>query len=249
MYGRWEKIDEGYGKAVLGYFGKTPLPPDPEVVKKASEQLNKPVFTGEPLEAAPKNIEPAKKALEERNLPVTDENIFIVLASMVPGKRMELNEGIRLLTGEVKIDIPLKKKDEPKKEEKPKEILAESVITEPVRTKCTVEENGKTRTFIITSEPISKPAASTGKVVMTQTVLDSENVKSTPIFHPFEGIVQVVDIVVHEGDSVREGQTVAFVEAMKAKHQIKSLVEGIVTKVNVKIGDEINSSTPIIILN
>jgi len=58
------------------------------------------------------------------------------------------------------------------------------------------------------------------KVVVAQTVLDSETVKSTPIFHPFEGIVQVVDILVHEGDSVTQGQTVAFVEAMKAKHHI-----------------------------
>ncbi|MCU0332558.1 MAG: hypothetical protein MUC75_04205 [Ignavibacteriaceae bacterium] len=249
MYGRWEKIDDGYGKAVLGYFGKTPLPPDPEVVKKASEQLNKPVFTGDPLEAAPKNIEPARKALEERNLPVNDENIFIVLASMVPGKKMELNEGIRLLMGQGKIDIPLKKKEEPKKEEKPKEVVTESVPAGPVRTRCTVEENGKTRIFIVTSEPISTPSTSVGKVIMAQTVLDSEAVKSTPIFHPFEGIVQVVDVLVHEGESVKSGQTVAFVEAMKAKHHIKSQVDGIVTKVNVKIGDEINSSTPIIILN
>lgn len=249
MYGRWKKIDDGYGKAVLGYFGKTPLPPDPEVVKIASEQLNKPVFTGDPLEAAPKNIEPAKKALEERNLPVNDENIFIVLASMVPGKKMELNEGIKLLTGQIKIDIPLKKKEEPKKEEKQKEVVTESVTSGPIKSKCVIEENGKTRTFIVTSEPITKTAASIGKVIMTQTVLDSEDVKSTPLFHPFEGIVQVVDVLVHEGDSVKEGQTVAFVEAMKAKHHIKSNVEGFVTKVNVKIGDEINSTTPIMIIN
>lgn len=244
MYGRWKKMDDGYGKAVLGYFGKTPLPPDPEVVKIASEQLNKPVFTGDPLEAAPKNIEPAKKALEERNLPVNDENIFIVLASMVPGKKMELNEGIKLLTGQIKIDIPLKKK-----EEKQKEVVAEPVVSGPLKSKCIIEENGKTRTFIVTSEPITKSAASIGKVIMTQTVLDLEDVKSTPLFHPFEGIVQVVDILVNEGDTVKEGQSVAFVEAMKAKHHIKSQVEGIVTKVNVKIGDEINSSTPIIIIN
>jgi pyruvate carboxylase subunit B len=244
MYGRWEKIDEGYGKAVLGYFGKTPLPPDPLVVKKASEQLNKPVFIGDPLEAAPKNIGPARKALEKRNLPVTDENIFIVLASMVPGKKMELNEGIQLLTGHAKIDIPLKKI-----EERPKEVVTEPLPTGPVLTKCIVEENGKTRTFIITSEPINKPAESIGKVIMTQTVLDSEAVKSTPIFHPFEGIVQVVDILVHEGDSIKKGQTVAYVEAMKAKHHIKTQIDGIVTKVNVKIGDEINSTTPIIVLN
>jgi pyruvate carboxylase subunit B len=80
LYGRWKKINDGYGKAVLGYFGKTPLPPDPEVIKIASEQLDKPVFNGDPLEAAPKNIDPARKALEERGLPVNDKNIFLVLA-------------------------------------------------------------------------------------------------------------------------------------------------------------------------
>ncbi len=48
MYGRWESIVAGYGKAVLGYFGKTPLSPDPEVVKKASEQLA-PRTTSRPL--------------------------------------------------------------------------------------------------------------------------------------------------------------------------------------------------------
>ena len=248
MYGRWEKIEDGYGKAVLGYFGKTPLPPDPVVIKKASEQLNKPVFTGDPLEAAPKNIEPAKIALQERNLPVTDENIFMVLASMVPDKKMETNEGIRLLIGQVKIDIPLKKKEEPKKEEKPKEIIKEPTLSGPVKSKCIVEEDGRIRTFIVTSEPILTSAGmKLQDSVQPSTITGSGN--GNPIYHPFEGIVQVVDVLVHKGDSVKEGQTVAFVEAMKAKHHIKSNVEGIVTKVNVKIGDEINSTTPIMIIN
>src|SRR5690554_2082992 len=39
MFGPWERIAEGYGKMVLGYFGKTPVDPDPEVVKISSEQL------------------------------------------------------------------------------------------------------------------------------------------------------------------------------------------------------------------
>jgi pyruvate carboxylase subunit B len=245
MYGRWEKIDDGYGKAVLGYFGRTPLPPDPAVIKKASEQLNLPVFTGDPLEAAPKNIEPAKKALEERNLPVTEENIFIVLASMVPGKKMELNEGIRLLTGQFKIDIPLKKKVEPKKEEKIKEPVREILIQGPVKTKCVVEENGRLRTFIVTSELISQSAAP-GKTEQSVSLPGTN--KKEPVFHPFAGSVQVVDILVKQGDTVQEGQTVAYVEAMKAKHHIKSHLKGIVASINVKIGDEIDSSTPILMI-
>ena len=113
MYGRWENIVAGYGKAVLGYFGKTPLSPDPAVVKKASEQLELEPFVGDPLEAAPKNIAAAEQILRDHNLEVNDENTFLVLACIVPGGKVETNQGLNFLLGKPKIDIPLKKKEEP----------------------------------------------------------------------------------------------------------------------------------------
>ena len=39
VFGPWKKIAEGYGKMVLGYFGKTPVAPDRDVMRLASEQL------------------------------------------------------------------------------------------------------------------------------------------------------------------------------------------------------------------
>lgn len=155
MYGRWKKIDGGHGRAILGYFGKTPLPPDPEVVKIASDQLELPVFEGDPLEAAPKNIEPARAILEENNLPVNDKNIFLALSAMTPTKKVELNEGLRFLKGNGKIYIPLKKKEEPKKEVAPTvQTAVQQFVTGPITSKCTVEEDGKQRNFIITVEPL-----------------------------------------------------------------------------------------------
>jgi len=244
LYGRWKKIDAGFGRAVLGYFGKTPLPPDPQVVKTASEQLDKPVFDGDPLEAAPKNIEPAKKALEERGLPVNDRNIFLVMAAMVPGKKMELNEGIRLLTGKAKIDIPLKKKEEPKPAVAP--APAAPAITGPVTSKCTVEENGRQRTFMITLEPATTAGANPQAAAPAAAAPASTN--GTPIFSSFAGSVEVVDILVKIGDTVTEGQVVAAVEAMKAKHDLKSPCAGKVISINVEIGDEIDSSKPIMMV-
>ena len=37
----WEKANPGYAKMLLGYFGKTPCEPDPELVKWAEEKLTK----------------------------------------------------------------------------------------------------------------------------------------------------------------------------------------------------------------
>jgi pyruvate carboxylase subunit B len=247
LFGRWKKIDPGYGKAVLGYFGKTPLPPDPQVIKFASEQLKLEPFTGDPLEAAPKNIEPARKALEERNLPVNDKNIFLVMAAMVPGKKMEVNEGIRLLTGKPKIDIPIKKKEEPKEPKPAAAPAAAPAFTGPVTTRCVVEENGSRRTFTVTLEPVgvasaSRPAASP---VATATV-PPPSANGTPIYSTFAGAVEVVDIKVKVGDSITRGQVVAAVEAMKAQHDIKSPSDGKVSEVHVSIGDEVDSTKPIL---
>jgi pyruvate carboxylase subunit B len=252
MYGRWKKIDPGYGRSVLGYFGKTPLPSDPEVVKIASEQLELPVFEGDPLEAAPKNIEPAKQALEERGLPTTDENIFLVVAAMVPGKKMELNEGIRLLTGKSKIDIPLKKKKVEEAAPAPAAPAAAPAPTGPVTTRCTVEENGTMRTFVVTLEPATQAvgAAATANAPAASSATAPSGAPAAPaagttVHSTFAGSVEVVDLLVKVGDQVSVGAVVAAVEAMKAKHDIKSPVAGKVTAIHVEIGDEIDSSKPI----
>ena len=250
LYGRWKKIDAGYGKAVLGYFGKTPLPPDPEVVKIAAEQLKLEPFTGDPLEAAPKNIPAAKVALEENGIPVTDKNIFLVLAAMVPGKKVELNEGIRLLTGKAKIDIPLKKKAvAPAVEAAPAPAggNGHGAVTGPVTSRCVVKEEGRTRTFMVTIEPAgggnAVAAHSAGGVAVAPAPATTG--AGTQVFSTFGGSVEIVDIKVKVGDHVSRGQAVAAIEAMKAQHDIKSPVDGKVVEILAAIGDEVDSSRPI----
>jgi len=250
MYGRWEKFDGGFGRAVLGYFGKTPLPPDSEVVKKASEQLDLPVFDGNPLEAAPKNIEPAKKALEENNLPVNEKNIFLVLGAMVPGKKIVANEGLRFLKGKGKIDIPLKKKEAPKPAAAaPAPQAAAPAITGPVTSKCTVDEGGIQRTFLVTVEPAAGAATNPSVATQTAAPVKTAAATGTPVFSTFAGSVEVADIKVKVGDRVTKGQVVAEIEAMKAQHDIKAPVEGTVATILVEIGDEIDSSKPILTIS
>jgi len=145
LHGRWKKIDPGYGRSVLGYFGRTPEPPDPEVIRIAAEQLKLEPFAGDPLEKAPDSIAMAEEALRERNLPLTEENIFLVASAIVPGKNMELNEGIRLLTGRAKFNLPLKAKDKPAEAAPaPAPVVAAPAFTAPVTTRCTVVEGGVT---------------------------------------------------------------------------------------------------------
>lgn len=81
MFGKFKKFAPGYAKMVLGYFGKTPVAPDPEIVKKAAEFMKMEPTTKTVLElndADPtKGRAPAEKRLRDAGLPVTDENVFI----------------------------------------------------------------------------------------------------------------------------------------------------------------------------
>jgi len=97
MFGKFKKFSPGYAKMVLGYFGKTPVAPDPEIVKKAAEfmassELTKPYSTVttktvlEMNDADPKKGGAvAKKMLEDAGLPITDENIFIAASCKEKG--------------------------------------------------------------------------------------------------------------------------------------------------------------------
>jgi pyruvate carboxylase subunit B len=251
MYGRWEKIEAGYGKAVLGYFGRTPLKPDPEVVKIAAQQLGMDPFDGDPLAAAPVNVEPAKKALQDAGLPVTDENTFLVMACIVPGKKIELNEGLRLLRGEGKIDIPLKKKEEAAQTAVAVTAPAAAEtgrITGPVTTKVLVRESGKTRNFTVTVEPVSGggAAAPTAAPVVSAADAAAEAAAGEAVFSTFAGKVEIVDILVNVGDKVAKGSVIAQIEAMKATHDIKTPKAGTIAAVHVRIGDEIDSTVPVV---
>ena len=235
LHGRWEKIDAGYGKSVLGYFGRPPLPPDPEVVKIASEKLELPPFDGDPLEEAPDTLTEAENALKERGIEITDENKFLVAAAIVPGKNMELNEGIRLLEKRSKITLPLKKEESGNKKT--------NSITTPTKTSVTVTEGNNTRTYEVVIEP---PASSKSPTTPNQTAVTPSNGGQTKdIFSPFEGNVEVVEVNVKAGDVVTQGQVVAAVEAMKAKHDVKAPCAGRVTAVHASIGNEVSAGKPI----
>ena len=84
MIGPWQKIAEGYGKMVLGYFGQTPVKPDAEVVKIAAEQLH---------------LEPTTESV------LSDENVFIAASFG--------DKGIAFLEGKGSVKVRYKEKPKP----------------------------------------------------------------------------------------------------------------------------------------
>ena len=115
-------------------------------------------------------------------------------------------------------------------------------VTGPVTTQVKVQEGAQTRTFSVTVEPVGgadapAPAAEAAHAPAAE---------GTQVFSTFAGSVEVVDVLVKVGDKVNEGDVVAAIEAMKAKHDIKAPTSGTVSAIHVSIGDEIDSTKPIV---
>ncbi|MES1940007.1 protein containing carbamoyl phosphate synthetase, large subunit [Salinisphaera sp. T5B8] len=63
---------------------------------------------------------------------------------------------------------------------------------------------------------------------------------------PMQGVV--VEWLVAEGDSVREGQPVAFVEAMKMQHRVEATTSGTVRRITFAVGDAVAANDPLLFI-
>ena len=223
MFGNWKKIAEGYGKMVLGYFGKTPCEPDSEVVKIAEEQLGlaptKELVVDLNDKDPNKGIKAATKMLEDAGLEVNDENIFIAGACK--------EKGIMFLQGKGQIGV---RKNEPAKSEA--KTASGNEFTVSVNGKAYAVKlegdkasvNGKTYDVSVKAG-IEKQAAAVSSGA-------GENVKA--------GVPgNVLRIEAQAGTSVNEGDTIMVLEAMKMEIEVKSPKAGVVQSVAVNQGDKV----------
>ena len=238
MFGPWEKIAEGYGKMVLGYFGRTPVSPDPKIVALAQEQLGLEPTEKSPLEindADPtKGVEPAKKLLKEENLPLTEENIFIVATCK--------DKGIAFLKGEATVGV---RKVVDEKETKRKD--ADAAAVEPGQSYAVTVNNKKyTMTFD------DNKAIVDGKVFVVDMHAEDGNVAaaaaadapSAPAGETTDVKAQmpgaVIKVVAPSGTHVDEGQPILILEAMKMEMKVLSTVSGTVSEIKVSVGDQVD---------
>ena len=218
--GKWKKINPSYGNMILGYFGRTPVTPDPEIVKIASEQLGKPVFKDDPLDILEDGIPKAKKILEENNLPVNDENIFIIASCE--------SKGLDFLLGKGKTVI--RKKEQETTKAKPATKTASAAgpksysITVDNRVYNVVVAEGTGGMQAIQTVQAAAPASTEGEEVLA----------------PTPG--NIMSISVNVGDEVKEGQTLLVMEAMKMESDVKSPHTGKILSIAVAAGDTVQAS-------
>lgn len=231
IHGPWKKIAEGYGKMVLGYFGKTPCEPDAEVIKIASEQLELEPTTEKVVDLNDKDpnkgIAAATKRLEEAGLEVNEENIFISAACK--------EKGIEFLKGNGHIGV---RKNEPAKE---------APVAAEKSNGYTVTVNGKK--YAVALE--GSKATVNGKLYD----IDVKSGIEAAAHAPAEGQEikaklpgNVLRIEVSEGDTIQEGDVLLIVEAMKMETEITSPVSGTVRAIEVSVGNQVQTGQVLVVV-
>ena len=233
MFGKWAKITEGYGKMVLGYFGKTPCEPDKEIIAEASKQLELQPTTETVLEINEKDpnkgIAPATKMLEDAGLPVNDENVFIAATCK--------EKGILFLQGKGQIGV--RKNADVKKETCDAGEKPEGYTVSVNNKKFSVRIEGQKAVVNGKSYDITVKEGVEAK----QGVAPSEG---TPIKAALPGAV--LKINVSEGDYIDEGDVLLVLEAMKMETEIKSPKSGTVKSVEVSVGDQVKNSQTLVVI-
>jgi pyruvate carboxylase subunit B len=229
MFGPWKKIAEGYGKMVLGYFGKTPVAPDADTVKLASEQLELEPTTEAPVDIndkdSSKGIAPAKKMLEDAGLETTDENIFIAAACK--------EKGIAYLKGEAKLGLRLKEEKKAASGDGSYTVNVNGKAYSVVLGSGSATVNGKNYNFDIkegADAGAAAPAAAGGA-------------GGAKVEAPMPGAV--IKVIANVGDSVAEGDTIVIIEAMKMEVEVKAPSAGTVNSISVSAGDQLTAGQEI----
>ncbi len=219
----WEKANPGYAKMILGYFGKTPCEPDPELVKWAEEKTGLKPTTEKVVDINDRDPEKGLKSAEERlkaaGLPVTDENLFIAAAC----KDGNADKGIDFLLGKGHVAVNKGQK---------------SASKSNYENGATVTVNGKDYAVKIEGDK----AIVNGKSYDVSIVEGMKEVSSKPssngagteVKAPLPGAI--LKVIAREGDVVEEGDVLILMEAMKMETEIKAPCAGKVGSVRVDVG-------------
>ena len=224
MQGPWNAIAPGYGKMVLGYFGKTPVAPDPEVVRIASEKLGLEPTTENALDIA--NADPEKSLenwinrLKEENIEITEENIFIAAACQ--------DKGIAFLKGEGELNV--RKISEMKNDCEGSSMGNGSytVVVDGQKFSVQVAEgDADIQVTAVNGESAAPaaaaPAAASGNELEVKALLPGN----------------VWKIVANPGQSVNEGDVIMILESMKMEIDVVAARGGVIKSINVATNDKV----------
>lgn len=234
LMGPWKKIAPGYGRMVLGYFGKTPVAPDPEIVRIAAEQLSLEPTSEHAIDLADKDETKSiafwTKRLEDEKIAVTDENIFIAASCD--------EKGIAFLKGDAVINV---------RKNIPEAVVPAGHAPQPIKKEGTKPMPSTTGNYTVVVDGqkynVQIAAGNVDVQVIPHVATAAQARDELPAAEGAEVRAMlpgsVFKIIAEAGTAVQEGDKIMILESMKMEVDIVAPCNGVVQSVLVRPNDKV----------
>ena len=247
--GRFAMIDENTWGMILGNSGQLLGELDPEIIKMAADQ-NREFYTGNPQDLYPDELEIYKKKMDEKGWSYGEDDEELMEYAMHPKQYEAFKSG----ESKLKFEADLAKRRAAKNISS---APAESPTSNPepvnlMPKELTLDVNGEKYNI-----QISYPNGSPQDNVSVQTPPAPEFIppivpsggEAKYILSPLEGKFYLTKETSEKakkvGDKISEGETVAYIEAMKVINAITADTSGTIAEIMVSHGDEIEEDDQI----
>ncbi len=222
---RWSMIADDIWDMMLGKAGALPGPLAPELIQKAKEQ-GREFHTEDPQSNYPDALDTFRKEMADNNweLGQDDEELFEL--AMHPQQYRLYKSG----QAKAAFEEDLAKRKAEKAGAKGGIALPQTV---------TVDVNGEKYTVTIGANDGSAAAPQAGAPAATAAPGEGKELQA-PLEGKFYLVKSAAETPVKVGDTVKQGQTVCYIEAMKTFNAIAAECDGVITEICYKSGDSIS---------
>lgn len=222
---RWSMIADDIWDMMLGKAGALPGPLAPELIEKAKEQ-GREFHTEDPQSNYPDALDTFRKEMADNNweLGQDDEELFEL--AMHPQQYRLYKSG----QAKAAFEEDLAKRKAEKAGAKGGIALPQTV---------TVDVNGEKYTVTIGANDGSAAAPQAGAPATSAAPGEGRELQA-PLEGKFYLVKSAAETPVKVGDTVKQGQTVCYIEAMKTFNAIAAECDGVITEICHNSGDSIS---------
>ncbi len=243
---RWHQIDENTWNMLLGKAGSLPGPLGNEILEKAQTE-NREFFSGDPVSLYPDELPAYAKKMEEKGWEQGEDDEELLEYAMHPAQYEAYKSG---KAKQQFLDDLAKRKAAKVGTPAPVGAPTTATAVPPQPKVMQIDVDGEKFQVTVSYDAPSDTATPQQKQPIATLPKSNTNGHYQTITAPLEGkfflTKDASEKPVREGDQIREGQVVAYIESMKVINAVTADKSGMVLEITARHGEEIEEDDVIL---
>lgn len=249
---RWSMIADDIWDMLLGKAGRLPGPLAPELIKKAEEE-GREFFEGNPQKNYPDALDKYRKLMNEKHWEVGEDDEELFEYAMHPAQYEAYRSGkakVDFLADVAQRKAAAEAPSQPVQQIQQVQAAAPVAVALPTTPQTlTVDVNGQPYRVTVAfgdvanntpATPAQAPSASAPEIAAPAPAAGDGQELLSPLEGKFFLVKNASDTPVKVGDTVKTGQTVCYIEAMKTYNAVSAENDGVVTAICLNSGDSVS---------